>query len=67
MIDRVPTIDAQPFLEGALPGAVDKGMEVARAFVRPRLPRGRKNHSDFRGRVAFDDVKFRTREAGDAV
>ena len=28
MIDRVPAIDAQPFLEGALPGAVDKGMEV---------------------------------------
>ena len=63
MIDRVPAIDAQPFLEGALPGAVDKGMEVrpvpsseseaASAGKGRIIP-----DSDFRGRVAFDDVKF---------
>jgi ATP-binding cassette subfamily B (MDR/TAP) protein 1 len=63
MIDRVPAIDAQPFLEGALPGVVDKGMEVrpvpsseseaASAGKGRIIP-----DSDFRGRVAFDDVKF---------
>jgi ATP-binding cassette subfamily B (MDR/TAP) protein 1 len=63
MIDRVPAIDAQPFLDGALPGSVDKGMEVrpvptseaeAKAAGKGRIiPNDR-----LVGKVTFDDVKF---------
>ena len=61
MIDRVPAIDAQPFLDGTLPGAVDKGMDVrpvpstdaeASAAGKGRVVAG------LEGRVAFEDVKF---------
>jgi len=63
MIDRVPAIDAQPFLDGKLPGSVDKGMEVrpvptseaeAKAAGKGRIiPNDR-----LVGKVTFDDVKF---------
>ena len=63
MIDRVPAIDAQPFLDGALPGAVDKGMEARRVpstdaeasnAGKGRIIAG----SRLEGRIAFEDVKF---------